>query len=55
VSVAAAADSADVIVLAQASMAAAADRADVRIPVLTSPQTGVESLLAIVSPDGEIA
>jgi Asp/Glu/hydantoin racemase len=54
-SVAAAADSADVIVLAQASMAAAADRADVRIPVLTSPQTGVESLLAIVSPDGEIA
>jgi aspartate/glutamate racemase len=54
-SVAAAADSADVIVLAQASMAAAADRADVRIPVLTSPQTGVDSLLAIVSPDGEIA
>jgi aspartate/glutamate racemase len=54
-SVAAAADSADVIVLAQASMAAAADRADVRIPVLTSPQTGVDSLLAIVSPDGEIS
>lgn len=54
-SVAAAADSADVIVLAQASMAAAADRADVRIPVLTSPQTGVGSLLAIVSPDGEIS
>jgi aspartate/glutamate racemase len=54
-SVAAAADSADVIVLAQASMAAAADRADVRVPVLTSPQTGVDSLLAIVSPDGEVA
>jgi aspartate/glutamate racemase len=53
-SVKAAADSADVIVLAQASMAAAAERADALIPVLTSPRTGVDSLLAAASLDGGI-
>jgi hypothetical protein len=37
-----------VIVLAQASMAAAAARADTRVPVLTSPQGGVDALLAAV-------
>lgn len=37
--------SADVVVLAQASMAAAADRADSPVPVLTSPSGGVADLL----------
>jgi aspartate/glutamate racemase len=47
--VADAARSAGVIVLAQASMAAAADRARVSIPVLTSPDGGVASLLSAVA------
>lgn len=41
---------ADVIVLAQASMAAALGGAEFPVPVLTSPQGGVRSLLDAVAP-----
>src|SRR6185295_9739759 len=45
-----AATSADVAVLAQASMAGAVDRcAGIGIPVLASPRLGVEAAMAIVS------
>lgn len=44
----AAAGRADVIVLAQASMAGAAARADVAVPVLSSPASGVKSLLDVL-------
>jgi hypothetical protein len=43
---------ADVIVLAQASMAAARGGAAVPVPVLSSPEGGVRSLLAAVAPNG---
>jgi len=44
--VAHAADMADVLVLAQASMARAVDGVDLHVPVLTSPGGGMQSLLA---------
>lgn len=43
------APSADVIVLAQASMASAADVADVDVPVLTSLRSGIDRLRAAVA------
>lgn len=46
------ADSADVIVLAQASMAAALEGRPAPVPVLTSPVGGVRELLAIVRGSG---
>lgn len=47
--VVAAADSADVLVLAQASMAAAVEGVELGLPVLTSPEGGVAALLDTVS------
>lgn len=47
------AGSADVIVLAQASMAAVAEAAAVEIPVLSSPAGGVQALLAALPQGGE--
>lgn len=47
----AAAREADVIVLAQASMAPAAERAGVAVPVLTSPQTGLDAAIAAARGD----
>jgi hypothetical protein len=44
-----AAEHADVVVLAQATMAAAADQAHVSTPVLTSPATGVSATLATLA------
>ncbi|MBO9556614.1 FGGY family carbohydrate kinase [Cellulomonas sp.] len=44
-----AAEHADVVVVAQASMAAAAARADVDIPVLTSPATGLAAALTTLA------
>jgi aspartate/glutamate racemase len=43
--------SADVVVLAQASMARAAARVDLAVPVLSSPAGGVAALLRAVGPD----
>jgi aspartate/glutamate racemase len=51
--VAVAAGSADTIVLAQASMAAAASHAETRIPILTSPEGGVDDLLAVLASQKE--
>ncbi|MFD1719208.1 aspartate/glutamate racemase family protein [Georgenia deserti] len=45
------AGSADVVVLAQASMAAALEGAEPPVPVLTSPVSGVADLLAVVQQD----
>jgi hypothetical protein len=48
VSSTAVADSADVVVLAQASMAAAAAGLDLGVPVLTSPEGGAAALVGAV-------